>query len=668
MKPIRKLLVANRGEIARRIFRTCRARGIATVAVFSGPDRDAPFVAEADEAVALGGAAPAESYLRGDEIVKAAARAGADAVHPGYGFLAESAAFARRCVEAGLVFLGPPPEAIAAMGSKLRAKELVREAGVPVLPGLPLAGLDRAALVAAAGSLGWPVLVKAAAGGGGKGMRVVRGAGDLADAVEAARREAGSAFGDDTVFLERFLDSPRHVEVQVFGDAHGNVASLFERECSIQRRHQKILEEAPSPAVDPALRAALGAAAVAAARAVSYVGAGTVEFLLTPGRELFFLEMNTRLQVEHPVTEAVTGLDLVALQIHVAEGGALPPEVRDPALSGHAIEARLYAEDPERGFLPAAGTLHRFRAPELPGLRVDSGVGDGSAVGPDYDPLLAKLIAHAPTRAEAAARLAGALGALRVHGVTTNRDLLVALLRHPEFLRGATDTAFLERHPPLTLVASARDPEKERLHAAAAALAASAARRACAPVLGSLPSGWRNNPSQMQEMELDGREGRTRVCYRWERSGLALRVGESPLQARVHACRPDVVDLEVDGVRRRYEVHRVDRVHYVDSPLGHTTLREVERFSSPEEEATAGSLRAPLPGRVVRLRARAGDEVAAGAVLAILEAMKMEHQVTAPHAGRVAAVLVEEGQAVEAGAVLAVVEPAETPSIPEPAR
>jgi acetyl/propionyl-CoA carboxylase alpha subunit len=667
VKPIRKLLVANRGEIARRIFRTCRARGIATVAVFSEPDRDARFVAEADEAVALGGTAPAESYLRGDAVVAAAARAGADAVHPGYGFLAENAEFARLCVETGLAFVGPPPEAIAAMGGKLAARELARAAGVPVLPAQPLAGLEGAALSAAADSLGWPVLVKAAAGGGGRGMRVVREEEALAEAVAAAGREAASAFGDGTVFLERFLPSARHVEVQVFGDAHGNLVSLFERECSIQRRHQKILEEAPSPAVNEDLRAALGAAAVAVARAVAYVGAGTVEFLLTPGREFFFLEMNTRLQVEHPVTEAVTGLDLVALQIHVAEGGALPPEACRPAFSGHAIEARLYAEDPERGFLPSAGTLHRFRVPDLLGLRVESGVADGSPVDPRYDPLLAKLIAHAPTRAEAAARLAGAVSGLRAHGVTTNRELLIGILRHPNFLRGEADTGFLERHPPSTVVAAARDPDAERLHAAAAALAASAARRASAPVLGFLPSGWRNNPSQPQEAAFDGRGGRIHVRYRWERSGLALSVGGAEIAARVHACGPDLVDLETDGVRRRYEVHRVDRVHYVDSPLGHTPLREVERLPSPEEAPSAGSLRAPLPGRVVRLGARAGDAVEAGAVLAVLEAMKMEHQVTSPRAGRVTAVLVDEGQTVEAGAVLAVVEPAAMPFVPESA-
>ncbi len=656
MKPIRKVLVANRGEIARRIFRTCRERGIATVAVYSRPDGDAPFVGEADEAVPLGGATPAESYLQGPAIVEAARRTGADAVHPGYGFLAENAAFARSCAEAGLVFIGPPPAVIAAMGPKLQAKTLVQGAGVAVLPGIPVEGLDGPALAAAAEATGWPVLVKASAGGGGKGMRIVRHPGPLADAVGSARREAGSAFGDDTVFFERYLDMARHIEVQILADTHGTVVCLGERECSIQRRHQKILEEAPSPAVDEALRREMGAAAVAVAQAVGYVGAGTVEFLLTPERAFFFLEMNTRLQVEHAVTECVTGLDLVALQIRVAEGAPLPEEARHAAVRGHAVEARLYAEDPEHDFLPATGTLHRFHIPALPGIRVDSGVADGSAVTAHYDPLLAKVIAHAPTRAEAAQRLAAALDYLRVHGVTTNRELLVGLLRHPDFREGRTDTRFLERHPSPTVVSRAT-PQTDRQHAVAAALAASAARRKSLPVLGFLPSGWRNNPSQLQEAAFAGRGGRIDVAYRWERGRVTVRVGGAEVEGlRVHECRPDMVDLEADGVRRRYEVHRVGDVHYVDSPLGHSSFTEIPRFPLPPDTVDPGSLRAPLPGRVVRLGVSVGDRVEAGAVLAVLEAMKMEHQVASPHAGRVSAIRVEEGQTVEAGVVLVVVE------------
>jgi acyl-CoA carboxylase subunit alpha len=654
VKTIRKVLVANRGEIARRVFRTCREMGIATVAVFSEPDRDEPFVQEADEAVALGGASPSESYLRGDAIVAAALLSGADAIHPGYGFLSENADFARRVAASGLVFIGPPPEAMAAMGEKLAAKALMQKAGVPVLPGVEVKGA--AALAKAASALGFPVLVKASAGGGGRGMRIVREAAGLEEAVAGARREAKAAFADDTLFLEPYLEAPRHVEIQVFGDAHGNVVSLFERECSIQRRYQKVIEESPSPAVDERLREVMGAAAVVAARAVSYVGAGTVEFLLTEGREFFFLEMNTRLQVEHPVTEAVTGLDLVRLQIHVAEGDVLPREAMAPSLSGHAIEARLYAEDPENGFLPVSGTLHRFRVPASPGIRVDAGVADGSVVGVHYDSLLAKVVAHAPSRAEAAARLAAALERSHIHGLVTNRDLLVGVLRRLEFLEGRTDTHFLDRHPPATLVASAHSADAERQHAVAAALAAAHARRKAASVLGFLPSGWRNNPSQLQEVAFEGRSGRIEVGYAWRRDGLVVRGGggeQTGLSARVDG---GAVDLEMGGVRRRYEVHHVGDMHFVDSSLGHSALAEVPRFKEAVEAAAAGSLRAPMPGRVIRVGAVTGAPVAAGAVLVVLEAMKMEHQVTAPRAGTLLEVRVKEGQQVDAGQVLAVLD------------
>ncbi len=655
VKTIRKILVANRGEIARRVFRTCRELGIGTVAVFSEPDRESPFAAEADEAVALGGATPGESYLRVEAIVEAARRTGADAVHPGYGFLAENAAFARAVRDAGLVFIGPSPAAIATMGNKLEAKLLIAQVGVPVLPSVAVARLAGTKLRDAADDLGWPVLVKASAGGGGRGMRIVRSADDLEESLASASREAQSAFADGTLFLERFLEGARHVEVQIMGDAHGNVVSLLERECSIQRRHQKIVEESPSPAVDEPLRQALGAAAVEAARAVGYVGAGTVEFLLTPQREFFFLEMNTRLQVEHPVTEAVTGLDLVRLQIHVAEGDVLPREAMAPALAGHAIEVRLYAEDPARGFLPSTGTVHRFRVPEGPGLRVDAGIADGSAVGPHYDSLLAKLVAHAPTRAEAASRLAAAVSGMRLHGLVSNRELLLAILRHPEFLEGRTDTQFLERHPPEVLGVLAEPPEAERLHAAAAALAAAEERRRRASVLGFLPSGWRNNPSSPQRVVFEGRRGPIEVAYRFARDRVLLHLeGEEPLLARARVDPDGVVDLEVAGVRRRYEVHAVGNVCYVDSPLGHSALRELEHFPAAEEEEAAGSLRAPLPGRILRVAADAGSEVEAGAILVVLEAMKMEHQVTAPRRGRVAEVRVREGQQVDAGTVLAV--------------
>ncbi len=436
-------------------------------------------------------------------------------------------------------------------------------------------------------------------------------------------------------------------------DGHGHVVPLFERECSIQRRHQKVIEECPSPALDDALRTAMGEAAVALARAVGYVGAGTVEFLLDASRTFHFLEMNTRLQVEHAVTEAVTGLDLVALQIAVAEGAPLPETARHPLRSGHAIEARLYAEDAERSFVPCTGTLALFEIPERRGLRVDAGVETGSTVGIHYDPLLAKVIAHRATRAEAAAVLADALAAARIHGVVTNRDLLVGVLRHPELLAGATDTGFLERHDPAAIAAPALDAEGEGWHALAAALAACAARRRTAPALAFVPPGWRNNPTGPAEAAFEGRHGRRAVAYRWAREALQARVDGRELDARASSMTGDAVSLEIAGVRRLFRVHRVGAVHHVDSPLGHSALVEEPRFPSPAAPAESGSLLAPLPGLVTRVAAHPGDTLAAGALVAVVEAMKMEHRVTTPRAGRVAEVRVAVGETVAAGAVLA---------------
>jgi propionyl-CoA carboxylase alpha chain len=655
---MKKVLIANRGEIARRVQRSCREMGIATVAVFSEPDRFAPFVREADEAVPLGGASATESYLDVTKLVAAARATGADAVHPGYGFLSENAAFARACGEAGLVFVGPPPDVIAAMGSKLEAKRRLAAAGVPQLPSREIdAAAAPKALAKLARELGLPLLVKASAGGGGRGMRIVHDADALADAVASAGREALSAFGDATVYLERYLEGARHVEVQIFGDAHGRVIHLHERECSIQRRHQKIVEESPSPAVSGALREALCKAAVAAGEAIGYRSAGTVEFLLAPSGEFFFLEVNTRLQVEHPVTELVTGLDLVRLQLEVAEGAALPAQAEIPAPRGHAIEVRLYAEDPERGFAPSTGVVHRFAIEPAPGLRVDAGVEDGSEVSVHYDPLLAKAIAWAETRAAAAAKLAGALSRARIHGPHTNRDLLVRILRHPEFLAGATDTHFLERHPPDLLGAPLLDAAGERLHALAAALALQAERRASAPVLSGLPSGWRNVPSQDQEQAFERRGERVVVRYRFAREGLSAQVGDEAITGlRLHAASQGEVDLEADGVRRRYAVaHAGERV-FVDSALGASALRALPRFAEPEAELAAGSLLAPMPGLVKQVCVAVGDRVAKGDALVVLEAMKMEQVIRAPCAGRVAALAASAGQQVEAGLLLAVIE------------
>jgi propionyl-CoA carboxylase alpha chain len=652
---IQRLLVANRGEIARRVFRTCRELGIRSIAVFSEPDRGEPFVREADEAVPLGGATPAESYLRIEALLGAAARTRADAVHPGYGFLAESAEFARRCVEAGLVFVGPSAQVIASMGSKIEAKRRMEKAGVPVVPSALLPSSGSAA--EAARALGYPLLVKASAGGGGKGMRIVREPSELERALEGARREAAAAFGDNTLFLERYLEAPRHVEIQIFGDQGGRVVHLYERECSIQRRHQKILEESPSVALDPGLRASMGAAAVSAGEALGYVGAGTVEFLLDAEGTFHFLEINTRLQVEHPVTERITGLDLVALQLEVAEGGRLPAQDELPAPRGHAIEVRLYAEDPQHSFLPSTGTIHRFAVPRDEGVRVDAGVETGSEVGIHYDPLLAKLTAHAPTREAAARRLASTLERSRIHGPRTNRDLLVRILRHAEFLEGRTDTHFLERHDPAQLGRPLADAEAEKVHAVVATLAAQAQRRATAPVLSSLPSGWRNNRSALQQASFEGPSGRLEIGYRLDGTAATVRVGsDEPRTLRVGCCAPERVDLEWEGVQRSYEVQRVGDQHFVDSWLGATALRELERFPLAEVATDPGSLTAPMPGVVRVVRVQEGEVVRRGDVLLVLEAMKMEHEVVAGVAGRVTQLLAREGDQVDADQVLVVIE------------
>ncbi|MBI0298817.1 ATP-grasp domain-containing protein [Streptomyces sp. PRKS01-29] len=644
---IRSLLVANRAEIARRIVRTCRDLGIATVAVHSDADADAPHAREADTAVRLPGDAPADTYLRGDLLVEAALAAGADAVHPGYGFLSEHADFARAVRAAGLVWVGPPPEAMEAMASKTRAKEIMRKAGVPLLDPLDPAEVT-------AGDL--PVLVKAAAGGGGRGMRVVRELDALPAELDSARAEAASAFGDGEIFVEPYMEGARHVEVQVLADSHGTVWTLGTRDCSLQRRHQKVIEEAPAPGLDGELRRTLAESAANAARAIGYEGAGTVEFLVSSSGRAYFLEMNTRLQVEHPVTEEIHGLDLVALQLRIAEGerlGAEPPEPR-----GHAVEARLYAEDPARDWRPQTGVLHRL---EIPGLRVDSGPDGGDAIGVHYDPMLAKVIAVAPTRAEAVRRLAHGLERARIHGPVTNRELLVRALRHPEFEAARMDTGFLERHlPELTRT----DDEAAPLAALAAALA-DAARRP-ATVAGRL-GGWRNVPSQPQLRSYRAEPGGTEheVRYRLTRDGLRADgfpdvrlLGAEPGRTaeRGREAGPARIVLDVAGVRRTFEVTAYGDRRYVDTAQGCHAFTALPRFPDPTARTEPGSLLAPMPGTVVRVAGVAvGDRVEAGQPLLWLEAMKMEHRVTAPAAGVLTALHAAPGRQVEVGALLAVV-------------
>lgn len=611
---ITSVLVANRGEIACRVFSTCRESGIRTVAVHSDADANALHARVADAAVRLPGAAPADTYLRGDLIVKAAVAAGADAVHPGYGFLSENADFARAVRDAGLVWIGPPPEAIEAMVSKTRAKELMGIA--------PLTDVTEADL---------PVLVKAAAGGGGRGMRVVRRLADLDAELTAARAEAASAFGDGEVFVEPYVVDGRHVEVQILADTHGTVWVLGTRDCSLQRRHQKVIEEAPAPGLTPGLTAELHDLAVRAARAVDYVGAGTVEFLVADGTA-HFLEMNTRLQVEHPVTEAVFGIDLVALQLRIAEGHALDDD--PPRARGHAVEARLYAEDPANGWAPQTGRLHRLAVPD--GIRLDTGYTGGDDIGVHYDPMLAKAVAHAPTRAEAVRRLAGALERAAIHGPVTNRDLLVRSLRHEEFTSGRMDTGFYDRH-----LAALTEPAPDPLAPLAAALADASTRA-------GRFGGWRNLPSQPQVKRYAVAGEEHEVRYGHTRTGLTAE------GVRVVHAGPDRVVLEADGVQRPFDIARYgDHVH-----VNTTRLTALPRFPDPTTQHAPGSLLAPMPGTVVRVAEglTEGTTVQAGQPLLWLEAMKMEHRITAPVTGRLTALPAGLGRQVEMGALLAVVE------------
>ncbi len=636
---IRSVLVANRGEIARRVFRTARSMGMHCIAVFVDADADAPFVQEADEAVRLPG-----SYLDAGAVLAAAQRTGAEAIHPGYGFLSENAAFARAVTEAGIRWVGPSPDVIESMGDKIAAKRVAVEAGVPTLPSSEDPSADA--------QVGYPLLVKASAGGGGKGMRIVESADDLADAVQSAQREALSGFGDETVFLERYVASSRHIEIQILGDAHGNVVHLGERECSIQRRHQKIVEESPSPVIDAEMRTAMGEAALSLARHMGYESAGTVEFLVDDAtREFFFLEVNTRLQVEHPVTEEVTGIDLVREQLRVAGGVELGYDQDDIDWIGSAIEVRLYAEDPDNDFLPATGTLSAYRPADEPVVRWDSGVEEGNVVGVDFDPMLAKVIAHGPTRAEAAGRLALALERMHLGGVVTNRDFLVATLRNEAFLAGDTTTDFIDRIDP----AGSQAAPDTAMAAIVAAMWIQGRNRADDRVWGFARSNFRTGSLPPQYIEFEtGPDETHRIEYSLRRDGgFTLGSGETVL---VHEWTPDDIELEVDGRRLRAAVTVADGVGYVTLGRTTVTLPVKPRFAVPGSELPTGGLVAPMPGSVIELRCAVGDTVDAGQVLVVLEAMKMEHHITAPFAGTVTVLPIAVGDQVENGALLLTIE------------
>jgi acetyl-CoA/propionyl-CoA carboxylase biotin carboxyl carrier protein len=665
-----KVLVANRGEIAVRVIRTLRALGIASAAVYSDADAGARHVAEADEAIRIGPAAATASYLNIEHIVRAAIETGAEAIHPGYGFLSENAAFARACAGAGLVFIGPPAAAIDAMGDKIAAKATVAAAGVPVVPGAGTPGMSDAGLIAALDGFRYPLLIKPSAGGGGKGMHLVRAAGDLPDALRAARREARAAFGDDTLLVERFIDRPRHIEIQVLADTAGTTLHLGERECSLQRRHQKIIEEAPSPLLDPGQRAAMGAAAVEAARSVGYTGAGTVECIVSGEHpdEFYFMEMNTRLQVEHPVTELVTGLDLVEWQVRVAAGQPLAFGQDDVRLDGHAMEARVYAEDPARGFLPTGGTVLAVAEPTGPGVRVDSGLSAGTEVGSAYDPMLAKVIAHGPDRDAARRRLDRALAGTVLLGVTTNVTFLRALLADPDVVAGRLDTGLAER-----LSFAAAEPPDEVL--AAAALDRMRVAEPSGPVTDpwDVPDGWRIGGPAWTRLEVEhgpGAVAQLRVRG-LASAGAEVAIGDrDPVPARVQAG-PGTLSVTFGDQVRRYAAARGPGVASAGDEVlwlsrdGHTWALTARRPVAARGGTAAaagiadGVVRAPMPGTVVAALAETGQRVTAGQPLVIVEAMKMEHTVTAPADGVVAELSAKPGQPVGMDETLAVIRPEE---------
>ena len=652
MRAIDKVLIANRGEIALRVMRTCKAMGIATVAVFSDADAGAPFVKFADEAVRIGPPPARESYLVINALLDAARITGASAVHPGYGFLSENAAFAEAVTEAGLVFIGPPAQVIGKLGSKQQAKRIAQAAGVPTVPGYEGDDQSNAAMLNAAKSIGLPLLVKASAGGGGKGMRVVREHGELAEALERARGEAKSSFGDDTLLLEKYVERPRHIEIQILGDQHGHVVHLWERECSIQRRHQKVIEEAPSVALDTAKRAAMGKAAVELGKAVGYVGAGTVEFIADQAGSFFFLEVNTRLQVEHPVTELTTGLDLVREQIRIARGEHLGYDAAPPQ-RGAAIEVRLCAEDPERDYLPTTGTLHAVDVPST--IRADLGVEAGTEIGIHYDSMLGKLIAHAPTRREAAQVLRRALDELWIPGLVTNREHLSRILAHPAFLSGELDTHFLERHAG-ELAAPMPGLDRVRVAAVALTLHGIAMRRTATPLASP---GWRNVYVADQQVTYTFGDAHSEVVlgYRPGADGaIALAIGGKTTQVSLFGVDGDRLwFVEGNGHRRTARVLVRGARAWVQSEGLTIAFTEQLRFPELLARVVAGGLIAPMPGKVVKVLVDMGQEVAAGAPLIVLEAMKMEHTVRAADAGTVRAIHVAVGEQVDSDRLLAVV-------------
>ncbi len=668
------ILIANRGEIACRVASTARRMGIRTVAVYSDADARALHVRQCDAAVHIGGSAAADSYLRGDAIIAAAKASGAQAVHPGYGFLSENADFAQACVDAGLVFIGPPPHAMRAMGLKAQAKALMARAGVPLVPGYHGEKQDAALLQYEADRMGYPVLIKASAGGGGKGMRIVEKAGDFADALASCQREAVSSFGNGAVLIEKYVQRPRHIEVQVFGDSHGNYVHVFERDCSVQRRHQKVLEEAPAPGMTETLRVQMGAAAVAAARAVGYVGAGTVEFIVEQrgyhqpeSMQFFFMEMNTRLQVEHPVTEAITGLDLVEWQLRVACGEPLPLRQDQLQINGHAIEARICAEDPEKNFLPAVGPLAVFRTPDCtrftPGaVRMDSGVVAGDSISPFYDPMLAKLIVHGHTRAEALARMDAALAQTHVADIATNVQFLRHVIATPAFASAALDTALITREAAGLFGQDALGAHRAMASAVAQLLLDERALESADPF--SRRDGWQSHGETLRRFDWIHADAALASTLRYAHDGTYF----LQMEDKVHILQvergeaPFGLHIRWGPQEWRADVDWMDGVAYVFTPKGAGSIRPADLRAQYQAEVAHGGLHAPMPGKVLQILVRVGEQVVAGQTLALMDAMKMEHSIRAPFAGVVAELLYAGGEQVAQGAALIRLDPAEPAS------
>jgi 3-methylcrotonyl-CoA carboxylase alpha subunit len=655
----RTLLIANRGEIACRVIRTAKAMGLRTVAVYSEADRDALHVAMADEAVLLGPARARDSYLNIGRVIEAAKKSGAEAVHPGYGFLSENAEFAQACADAGLVFVGPTAAMMTAMGSKSGSKALMEKAGVPLVPGFHGEAQDEKTLADAADKIGFPVLVKASAGGGGRGMRIVRSAGELGPAVVSAKREAKAAFGDDRMLIEKYVDNPRHIEVQVIGDSHGNLLSLFERECTLQRRHQKVIEEAPSPTLDPAQRDAVCAAARKAAAAVNYVGAGTIEFV-SNGKDVFFIEMNTRLQVEHPVTELITGIDLVEWQLRVAFGEKLPLKQDEIRLRGHAIEARVYAENPHKNFMPSVGKIRTWRTPdEVDGLRIDAGYREGDAVSPHYDAMLAKVIAWAPTRDAAIDRLNRGLEETDVRGIVTNIPFLSALVTHPQVRANAIDTGFIERELK-NLTPDAAVPGDLELCAAVAAILEDEQTAARAEAHSPWrTSGWMPVGRRQRVFAFRHGQAEHKVTLSYGSGPATLSISGHELEFAHSAGDDGGLDLVLDGMRSHIAAVIEGHELYLRTRNGRFDLHWVDPFGGDDEEQVGeDKIVAPLPGTVVALLAEVGATLEKGAPILTLEVMKMEQTLRAPFAGVLKAIKCKVGDIVQEGVELAEIEPA----------